>query len=104
MNIKKFVAATSREALRQVRAALGGDAVIVANRPHAAGVEILAAAANEVSTPAVSPPAQENLIQVGRGYGNADVITTAQVARAKKGPAITTKTESVPKAAPQMAL
>ncbi len=42
MNIKKFVAATSREALRLVRQQLGGDAVILSNRSVPDGVEIVA--------------------------------------------------------------
>src|SRR6476620_9398576 len=42
MNVKKFTAATSREALRKVRDALGPDAVILSNRPVDGVVEILA--------------------------------------------------------------
>ncbi|HAT30330.1 MAG TPA: flagellar biosynthesis protein FlhF, partial [Janthinobacterium sp.] len=44
MNVKKFTAATSREALRKVREALGPDAVILSNRPLDGVVEILALA------------------------------------------------------------
>ncbi len=39
---RKFVAPTSREALRLVREALGTDAIILSNRASAAGVEIVA--------------------------------------------------------------
>jgi flagellar biosynthesis protein FlhF len=42
MNVKKFIAPTSREALRKVRAALGEDAVILSNRNVDGQVEILA--------------------------------------------------------------
>jgi flagellar biosynthesis protein FlhF len=49
MNIRRFVAANSRLALREVREALGGDAVILANRPIEGGVEILAAASGDLS-------------------------------------------------------
>src|SRR5450830_927285 len=42
MNVKKFTAATSRDALRKVREALGPDAVILSNRPVDGQVEILA--------------------------------------------------------------
>ncbi len=45
MSVQRFCAATTREALRQVRAALGEDALILANHAAAAGVEILALAA-----------------------------------------------------------
>ena len=42
MNIHRFTAATTREALIKVRETLGDDAVILANRDTADGVEILA--------------------------------------------------------------
>ena len=42
MNVKRFVGKNAREAMAQVRAAWGDDAVILANRPIPGGVEILA--------------------------------------------------------------
>ena len=57
MNVKKFTAATSREALRKVRDALGPDAVILSNRPLDGVVEILALASDDVAS--VSAPAHE---------------------------------------------
>lgn len=42
MNVKKFIAPSSREALRKVRSALGDDAVILSNRNVDGQVEILA--------------------------------------------------------------
>ena len=42
MSISRFVGATSREAMRQVRMALGPDALIVSNKRVNGGVEILA--------------------------------------------------------------
>ena len=42
MNARKFIAASSREALKLVRAELGEDAVILSNRKVADGVEIVA--------------------------------------------------------------
>ena len=44
MNVKRFIARTSREALNQVRMAFGADAVVLSNRPCDAGVEVLAMA------------------------------------------------------------
>src|SRR5450432_946851 len=44
MNVKRFTARTSREALRQVREALGEDAVVLSTKPAGAGVEVLAMA------------------------------------------------------------
>jgi flagellar biosynthesis protein FlhF len=59
MNVKKFTAPTSREALRKVREALGPDAVILSNRPTDGEVEILALAnddAASLASPAVDSP------------------------------------------------
>jgi len=57
MNVKKFTAASTREALRMVRDALGADAVILSNRPVNGSVEILALASDDMSSlaPSVSP-------------------------------------------------
>ena len=44
MNVRRFTARTSREALRLVREALGDDAVVLSTRPSAGGVEVLAMA------------------------------------------------------------
>jgi len=58
MNVKKFTAPTSREALRKVRDALGPDAVILSNRPVDGAVEILALANDDVA--AVAAPAPDS--------------------------------------------
>ncbi|MFP5404965.1 MAG: flagellar biosynthesis protein FlhF [Gammaproteobacteria bacterium] len=50
MNIKRYVAPTTREAFALVRAELGDDAIVLKNRPVPEGVEILAMA--EESVPA----------------------------------------------------
>jgi flagellar biosynthesis protein FlhF len=55
MNVKKYIAATSREALRQVKNELGDDAVILSNRQTANGVEIMALASTEISSLAANP-------------------------------------------------
>lgn len=49
MKPRTFLAETSREALRQVKDALGADAVILANRRVEGGVEIVALAGQEVA-------------------------------------------------------
>ncbi|MBI5918117.1 MAG: flagellar biosynthesis protein FlhF [Nitrosomonadales bacterium] len=49
MNARKFVAATSREALRLVRDGLGADAVILSNRKVVNGVEIVALGSADLS-------------------------------------------------------
>ncbi|MDC8759337.1 flagellar biosynthesis protein FlhF [Janthinobacterium fluminis] len=50
MNVKKFTAPTSRDALRKVREALGPDAVILSNRPVDGEVEILALASDDAAS------------------------------------------------------
>ena len=57
MNVKKFIAGSSRDAWRQVREALGPDAVILSNRNTEDGVEILAMANEDMSSLVV--PAME---------------------------------------------
>ncbi|MBI4937460.1 MAG: flagellar biosynthesis protein FlhF [Nitrosomonadales bacterium] len=65
MKTRKFTAKTSREALRMVRAELGGDAVILSNRKLGENVEIVAVANEELASitersgqlPGVQPPA-----------------------------------------------
>ena len=59
MNVKKFTAATSRDALRKVREALGPDAVILSNRAVDGVVEILALDNDDVASlasPAIEEP------------------------------------------------
>lgn len=49
MNARKFIAASSREALQLVRAELGQDAVILSNRKVHDGVEIVALSGNDLA-------------------------------------------------------
>src|SRR4051794_19302664 len=58
MNVKKFTATSSREALRKVREALGSDAVILSNRTVNGEIEILALASEDMS--ALAEPSIEN--------------------------------------------
>jgi len=60
MNVRKFIAANARDALKKVKETLGNDAIILSNRGIPGGVEIMAVAARDmamiVPTPAVEPP------------------------------------------------
>jgi flagellar biosynthesis protein FlhF len=56
MNVKKFTAPTSREALRKVRESLGPDAVILSNRQADGIVEILALANDDAASLAMPAP------------------------------------------------
>jgi flagellar biosynthesis protein FlhF len=60
MNIKRFVAADMREALRSIRENLGADAVMLSSRTIAEGVEVIAAIDYDDSlfTPAEEKPAR----------------------------------------------
>lgn len=49
MNVKRFTARTSREAMALVRQAFGDDAVVLSNKPCAEGVEVLAMAPEGMS-------------------------------------------------------
>ncbi|ONJ12458.1 flagellar biosynthesis protein FlhF [Burkholderia cenocepacia] len=65
MNIRKFTGATSRDALRLVREALGADAVVLSNRTLDDGsVEIVALADSELA--AVAPPAARPRVATSR--------------------------------------
>jgi len=64
MNVRKFSASTSRDAWRQVREALGPDAVILSNRTINGMVEILALAPEDMSSlvePVIEKPAKPAL-------------------------------------------
>lgn len=77
MNISRFFGSTNREALRQVRLALGPDALIVSNRRVNGGVEILAAdptfvaqqGAQASSPPAVNSATPELMHEIGAMRG-----------------------------------
>jgi flagellar biosynthesis protein FlhF len=58
MNVQKFIASNSRDALRQVRDVLGEDAVILSNRKVPNGVEIMALAGDDIAS-LVSPSADK---------------------------------------------
>lgn len=73
MNVKKFTAHTSREAWRQVREALGPDAVILSNRTVNGMVEILALAPEDMSAlaePVVEKPASSAAAPAMRNAGH----------------------------------
>lgn len=76
MNVKKFTAATTRDALRMVRDELGDEAVILSNRKVSEGVEIMAMSNEALSDmtkahdePVITQPgwSQPRLPQAGLG-------------------------------------
>lgn len=56
MSVRRFLGVNSREAMRQVREALGDEALILANRQTGQGVEILAMAESAVAASSESSP------------------------------------------------
>ncbi|MCH9639737.1 MAG: flagellar biosynthesis protein FlhF [Betaproteobacteria bacterium] len=58
MKIKRYLAPSSREALRQVKEQLGANAVILSNRQTKAGVEIMALADSEIPNLVTAPTSQ----------------------------------------------
>jgi flagellar biosynthesis protein FlhF len=54
MVVRKFFAASTREALRLVRDALGADALILSNRQVPGGIEIMAVAEHDLTTATVA--------------------------------------------------
>jgi flagellar biosynthesis protein FlhF len=55
MNVRKFIAATARDALHKVKDTLGPDAIILSNRGVPGGVEIMAVAARDMAMIVPSP-------------------------------------------------
>ncbi len=78
MNVKKFTAATSREALRKVREALGPDAVILSNRPSDGVVEILALASDDAAS--LSSPSPQSEMAQPRPHLNTQLAPRAPAA------------------------
>lgn len=74
MNVKRFTARTSREALALVRQAFGDDAVVLSTRPAAGGaVEVLAMA-------------PEGMSQIERAASSAPLVRAAEPAPAARQP------------------
>lgn len=59
MNVRKFIAATARDALHKVKELLGPDAIILSNRAIPGGVEIMAVAAEEMEMMVPGPVSEE---------------------------------------------
>uniref|UniRef100_Q47I34 Flagellar biosynthesis protein FlhF n=1 Tax=Dechloromonas aromatica (strain RCB) TaxID=159087 RepID=Q47I34_DECAR len=60
MNVKKFIAANARDALRKVKETLGNDAIILSNRGVPGGVEIMAVAARDMAMIVPTPVADRS--------------------------------------------
>jgi len=76
MVVRKFFAASTREALKHVRDALGADALILSNRQVNGGVEIMAVAEPEVASVMATAPAASGAPAIPERYMARDAITT----------------------------
>lgn len=87
--IKKFHAQTTRDALRQVRDALGASAIILSNRQVAGGVEIIAVA--DLDMAALAAQADPPLWAAGNKARQAPAATSRRAAepvRPQAGPSL----------------
>ncbi|MCL2524828.1 MAG: flagellar biosynthesis protein FlhF [Betaproteobacteria bacterium] len=108
MNVRKFIAATPRDALRKVKETLGNDAIILSNRGIAGGVEIMAVAARDMAMIAPTTVADMPLppVQAGRAPVDDDddyriSLSTARAQAARHAiPGLQTLTSAPPAAAP----
>ncbi|RQO56400.1 flagellar biosynthesis protein FlhF [Paucibacter sp. KBW04] len=91
MNVKRFTARNSREAMALVRRAFGDDAVVLSNKPCAEGVEVLAMAPEGMSqiervaatAPRISSPGRVQ----ARPVGAPNTAQAASVAGGQAAPA-----------------
>ena len=79
MNVKRFSARTSRDALNLVRQAFGADAVVLSTRPCAEGVEVLAMAPDAMAhIEQVATDAPRGVAGGGDGEGESAVPPAAR--------------------------
>ena len=94
MNVRKFIGATARDALRKVKETLGADAIILSNRSIPGGVEIMAVAAREMET--IVPPPASVLANVEREPEKLPIASEASSAPAALNNARTSLVADLP--------
>lgn len=93
MNVRKFIAANTKDAFRKVKETLGDDAIILSNRGVPGGVEIMAVAARDmamiVPTQVAQSQAPERRPSVTQHDADSDYRVSLNAARiqAAQGPA-----------------
>lgn len=83
MTVSRFVGATARDCLRQVKEALGPDAVVISNRAVANGVEIVAMSPESLN--AISQQVQPSRTVAQPARGSAQPLPDAAAALRKDG-------------------
>lgn len=94
MKVKRYIAATSKEALRQIKEELGVDAVILSNRKTKDGIEIMALADSEMSSlveaspavPSISHPEQNNALRAAEPHPQIPFLAAESAEVQKKPP------------------
>jgi flagellar biosynthesis protein FlhF len=99
MSVKRFFSTTSREAIMQVRAELGDEAIILSNRDVDGGVEVIASAHDDIAalidrTPRAARPAP------GAPADLAALPTMARVAQAAQAKLAKAAAPGAPRRAP----
>ncbi|BBI98748.1 flagellar biosynthesis regulator FlhF [Ferrigenium kumadai] len=103
MNMRKFIAPTARQALRDIRDELGDEAVILSNRKVAEGVEIIAMANEAIEQLTDHAPAQKGVKSAAKPVAHAGLLAIAKSVEPQSEPV---KPVAVPQsaiAAPQSA-
>ena len=83
MSLKKFIGSTSRQAMMDARKALGDEAVIISTRKTPQGVEVVAAAQNDLSAMAETP---SPLLRSARGKTAISEIQVPSVSNTQTPP------------------
>ncbi|HXU93125.1 MAG TPA: flagellar biosynthesis protein FlhF [Gallionella sp.] len=78
MNIRKFIAPTARQALRDIRDELGDEAVILSNRKVDEGVEIIAMANEAIEQLTDHAPVQKTLKPAAKPVAHAGLLAIAK--------------------------
>lgn len=90
MNVRKFIAANARDALRKVKETLGNDAIILSNRGVPGGVEIMAVAARDMAmiipTPVGESAASERQLPDSHPEDDYRVVLSSARARISQPP------------------
>jgi flagellar biosynthesis protein FlhF len=74
MNIRKFIAPTARQALKDIRNELGDEAVILSNRKAGDGVEIIALANEEITKMTDSIAVKKTVVEKTQNASNKEQV------------------------------
>jgi flagellar biosynthesis protein FlhF len=99
MNVRKFIAATARDALRKVKETLGPDAIILSNRGIPGGVEIMAVAARDMEMIVPTPEREPGPRRKEAAPGPSAEPLGERPAASRQAPASAASTTSAPQRA-----